>query len=71
MDAAFISRLKQLQKNPRPTPRKHSFTFIKCRVPCPEGHDIPKDIVAWIQEHMGFIFRRCIEHFFEHVRPEG
>lgn len=67
MDAAFISRLKQLQKNPQPTPRKHSFSFYQIRVPCPEGHDIPKDIVAWIQEHMEVHLRRCIEHFFEHV----
>jgi hypothetical protein len=69
MDEAFIARMKQLAAHPRPTPRKHSFSFYSIRVPCPEGHEIPKpeDIVVWFQEHMEIHLRRCISHFFQHV----
>jgi len=70
MDDAFIARMRQLQANPRPTPRKHTYTFHGVKVLCREGDDIPKDLAAWVQEHMRVHLQRCIVHYFQDVRPD-
>ena len=48
MDDAFIARMRQLQANPRPTPRKHTYTFHGVKVLCREGDDIPNRRVVKI-----------------------